>query len=100
MYSTQSSFLNLLQKQRCHSCYFTIVPYTIEFYEDIIILSDHSTGQRVDLHYDKIHPILEDYKQMDTNQFILAYGKDPFSLNNFKDDILLEFKTRIEYEPR
>lgn len=100
MYSTQLSFLNLLQKQRCYSCYFVINPYTIEYWGDIIILSDHSTGQRVDLHYNEIHSILEDYKQLDSNQFILTYGKDPFSLNHFRDDILLEFKTRIEYEPR
>ena len=84
MYSTQSSFLNLLQKQRCYGSFFTINQYTIEYYGDIIILSDHNTGQRVDLHYDKIHPILEDYKQLDTNQFILTYGKDPFRLNHLK----------------
>lgn len=100
MYSTQLSFLNLLQKQRCYRSIASIDQYTIEYNGDIIILSDHATEERVDLHYNKIHPILEDYKQLDTNQFILAYGKDPFRLNHFRDDILLEFKTRIEYEPR
>lgn len=60
----------------------------------------HINGDQIEYNFNKQKNLILDYKQLDSNQFILTYGKDPFRLNNFRDDILLEFKTRIENEFR
>lgn len=76
----------------------TIHHYTIEYWGNVIILSNWITGQRVDLYYHDIHSILQDYYTLDFNQFILTHGKDPFKLNNFEDSILQELMIKVKNE--
>lgn len=41
---------------------------------------------------DNIRKILYDYKQMDINQFILVYGRDPLKMNDLSSEVFVAAK--------
>lgn len=41
---------------------------------------------------DNIRKILDDYKQMDINQFILLYGRDPLKMNDLSSEVFVAAK--------
>lgn len=41
---------------------------------------------------DNISKILDDYKQMDINQFILVYGRDPLKMNDIYSEVSVAAK--------
>lgn len=68
----------------CHPDYLII-----DYYPEIDYLEiEFNTIERLE----NIKKILDDYKQMDINQFILVYGRDPLKMNDISYEVSVAAK--------